>query len=115
LDKLFIELYFDEDVDVLVADLIRARGFCAITTRDTGNLHKDDDEQLDYAASNQLTFITHNRADFEARALEYFSSGKTHYGIIIAVRRPPQDVVRRLLVILNNVTADEMINQIRYI
>jgi len=31
LSKLFIELYLDEDVDVLVADLIRARGFTAIT------------------------------------------------------------------------------------
>jgi len=115
LDKLFIELYLDEDVDVLVADLIRARGFTAITTRDTGNLHKDDDEQLAHATDNQLTFVNHNRADFEARALEYFASGKMHYGIIIAVRRPPQDIVRRLLVILNNLTADEMANQIRYI
>jgi len=115
LSKLFIELYLDEDVDVLVADLIRARGFTAITTRDVGNLHKDDDQQLAHAADNQLAFVTHNRADFEARALEYFASGKTHCGIIIVTRRPPQDIVRRLLVILNNVTADEMVNQIRYI
>jgi len=115
LDKLFVELYLDEDVDVLVADLIRARGFTAITTRDAGNLQKDDDEQLAYAADNQLAYVTHNRADFEARALERFASGKKHYGIIIAVRRPPQDIMRRLLVILNNVTADEMVNQIRYI
>lgn len=111
---MFIELYLDEDVDVLVADLIRARGFTAITTRDAGNLHKDDDEQLSYA-DNQFVFVTHNRVDFEARALEYFASGKTHCGIIIAIRRPPQDIVRRLLVISNNVTADEMVNQIRYI
>ena len=115
MSKLFIELYLDEDVDVLVADLIRARGFTATTTRDAGNLNKDDDEQLAYSAENQLAYVTHNRADFEARALEYFASGKTHYGIIIAVRRPPHDIVRRLLVILNNVTADEMVNQIRYI
>jgi predicted nuclease of predicted toxin-antitoxin system len=115
LSKLFIELYLDEDVDILVADLIRARGFIAITTRDSGNLHKDDDEQLACAVENQLTYVTHNRADFESRALEYFASGKPHPGIIIAVRRPPQDIVRRLFAILNNVTADEMINQIRYI
>ena len=115
MSKLFIELYLDADVDVLVADLIRARGFTAITTRDAGNLNKDDDEQLAYAVENQLAYVTHNRADFEARALEYFASGKSHYGIIIAVRRPPREIVRRLLVILNKVTADEMVNQIRYI
>lgn len=38
-----------------------------------------------------------------------------HGGIILAVRRPPQEIVRRLLVIINHVTADEMKNQIRYI
>ena len=35
---IFIEVYLDEDVDVLVADLLRARGFVAITTREAGNL-----------------------------------------------------------------------------
>jgi hypothetical protein len=38
--KLFIELYLDEDVSVLVADLIRARGFTATTTRDVGKITK---------------------------------------------------------------------------
>jgi hypothetical protein len=41
---LFIELYLDEDVDVLVAELIRARGFEAITTRDAGQLQKNDED-----------------------------------------------------------------------
>ena len=50
---LFIELYLDEDVDVLVAEL--------------------------------------------------------------AVRRPPHEIARRLRIILNHVTADEMKNQLRYI
>ena len=53
MSRLFIELYLDEDVDVLIND--------------------------------------------------------------IAQRRPPAELVNRLLVILNNVTADEMTNQIRYI
>ena len=55
------------------------------------------------------------RVHFESLAKEYFASGKTHYGIIIAQRWPPAEFANRLLVILNNVTADEMTNQIRYI
>jgi hypothetical protein len=35
--SLFIELYLDEDVSVLVADLVRARGYNAITTREAAN------------------------------------------------------------------------------
>jgi hypothetical protein len=35
-NQLFIELYLDEDVDVLVADLVRARGFRATTAQESG-------------------------------------------------------------------------------
>ena len=63
----------------------------------------------------QKTLLTHNRADFEVLAQQYFTTGQTHYGIIIAVRRLPYDIARRLFAILNQVTADEMQNQVRYI
>ena len=36
MSRLFIELYLDEDVDVLVAGLTRARGFQTITTQEAG-------------------------------------------------------------------------------
>jgi predicted nuclease of predicted toxin-antitoxin system len=114
-NTLFIELYLDEDINVHVAALLRARGFTALTTREAGQLHTSDSEQLAYAVSQRKTFLTHNRADFEALAKEYLAARQTHYGIIIAVRHPAQEIVRRLLRILNQVTADEMQNQVRYI
>ncbi len=113
--RLFIELYLDEDVDILVADLVHGYGFIAETTRDAGNLQSTDAEQLEYAVSQQKTLLTHNRVDFEALAMQYFDSGKTHYGIIMATRRSPYEIIRRLLLILNHVTWDEMQNQLRYI
>jgi predicted nuclease of predicted toxin-antitoxin system len=113
--RLFIELYLDEDVSALVADLVRARGFVANTTQQARQLARSDAEQLKYAASQQKTLLTHNRADFEVLARQYFSEGRTHYGIIIAVRRTPYEIVQRLLTILNQVTADEIENQLRYI
>lgn len=115
MNRLFIELYLDEDVDVLISTLAHARGFTAITARDAGQLHKSDAEQLQYAASQHKTLLTHNRTDFEALAESYFRTGKTHYGIIFAVRRPPHEIARRLFSILNSVTADEMQEQVRYI
>jgi hypothetical protein len=114
-NHLFIELYLDEDLDVLVADLLRARGFVATTTRDASNLQASDADQLPHAVSRQETLLTHNRADFEALAQNYAATGQSHYGMIIAVRHPPYEIVRRLLLILNQVTADEMQDQIRYI
>jgi len=113
--KLFIDLYLDEDVDILVAELLRARGFLVETTRDAGNLGRSDQAQLDYAMVQQKAFFTHNRADFEGFANAYFATGKPHGGIIIGVRHRPHELVRRLLLILNQTTSDETANQLIYI
>jgi len=113
--SLFIRLYLDEDVDVLLADLVRARGFEVVTTVDARQRGKSDAEQLAYTASGQMTLLTHNRADFEELFQERFEAQHSHSGIIIAVRRPVYDLARRVLIILNAVTSDEMQNAIRYI
>lgn len=67
------------------------------------------------AISQQRAFLTHDRVDFEAQARTYFDEDKAHYGIIIAVRYPAYELTRRLLIILNSGTADELVNQLRYI
>jgi predicted nuclease of predicted toxin-antitoxin system len=113
--RLFIDLYLDEDVDVLVADMVQARGFAASTTQEAGQIGNNDAEQLAYAVSQHKTLLTHNRTHFETLAQRYLEAGQRHYGMIIAVRRSPYEIVRRLLIILNHVTADEMENQLRYI
>ncbi|ASC70333.1 hypothetical protein XM38_012710 [Halomicronema hongdechloris C2206] len=115
MSSIFVCLYLDEDVNVLVADLLQARGFDVITVRDAEQLHATDAEQLAYAVSQGRTLVTHNRTDFEELVQSYFDSGRMHYGVIFAVRRSPQEIAQRLLIILNQVTSDEMQNQVRYI
>ncbi|WP_246140287.1 DUF5615 family PIN-like protein [Euhalothece natronophila] len=110
-----ISLYLDEDVHVLVADLLQARGFDVITARDAGQLQATDAEQLAYAITQGRTLVTHNRTDFEELVQSYFNAGEMHFGVIFAVRRSPQEIAKRLLVILNQVTSQEMENQVRYI
>jgi len=58
-----------------VAALLHARGFTALATREVGQLQNSDAEQLAYAVSQRKTFLTHNRADFEALAKEYLAAG----------------------------------------
>lgn len=112
---LFIELYLDEDVSVLVADLLRGRGFAVTTTRDEHRLGSSDESQLAYAADNGMTLLSHNRVDFETLAREYAQSDRPHGGIILSGRHSPYELVRRLLLILDQVSADEMRDLIRYI
>ncbi len=113
--RLFIDLYLDEDVNVVLSDLLHARGFRVTTTQQAGQLGKTDAEQLAFATGQGKAILTHNRLDFEALARKYFEEKKTHSGIIIAVRRHPKELVRRVLILLNSLTADEVENQIRYI
>lgn len=54
--SLFVELYLNEGVDVLVADLLNAYGFSALTTRDASQLQNTDSDQLLYAVQHQKTF-----------------------------------------------------------
>ncbi len=115
MNEIFIELYTDEDVSALIAKLIRARGFSVLTTLEAGNLGRSDEAQFAFAVSQEKVLLTHNRVDFEKLAKQYFEQNKTHFGIIVAVRRLPNEMVNRLLQILNQNTADEMINQILYI
>jgi hypothetical protein len=62
-----------------------------------------------------MALLTHNRKDFEALAKRFYENGQTHAGIFIATRHPPQRVVQRLLVLLNDITAEEMMNQLIYL
>jgi len=60
MSSLFVRLYLDEDVNVLVADLLNARGFDVLTVRDAGKLQASDKEQLAYAVNQQRALVTHN-------------------------------------------------------
>jgi len=114
-NKLFIEIYLDENVHVLIAKIARSHGFKAVTTQEVGRKGTSDPKQLKYANEQGYAILTHNRVDFEKLAKDYFASGKNHCGIIIAADNSPQEIARRLITILNDFTADEMINQIIYI
>jgi len=113
---LYVRLYFDEDVSASIVDNLRQRSFDVTSARDVGRLRLDDASQLAFAADEGRAIVTHNRLDFERLHQRYFSEGREHHGIIIAKRRPSDTaVVVKLLTLLNEVTADDMINQLRYV
>lgn len=112
---LFTALYLDEDVDILLAELVRGYGFDVLTAHAAGQLGGTDADQLAYAISQKRALVTHNRTDFATLAEAYFERGHDHYGLILAFRRTPYELAHRLLLILNELTADEMKNQVIYI
>jgi Domain of unknown function (DUF5615) len=114
-NELFIKIYLDEDVDVLIGEIIRSKGFHSVSTSEAERKGESDSSQMEYAVSLEYAVVTHNRVDYELLAQKYFADEKEHFGIIISVQRPPQEIVEKLLNILDDLTADEMKNQIIYI
>jgi predicted nuclease of predicted toxin-antitoxin system len=112
---LFAKAYFDENVDIRLAALLRHRGFCATTAHAVGLLRADDRTQLSYAATNGYCLITHNLREFEALHDSFLSAGQPHAGIIIASAKNVYRLVDRLARLLNTLTADEIANQILYV
>ena len=112
---LFASLYLDEDVDVLIASVLRSRAFSATTTLDAAQVGNSDLNQMEYAIEQGMAVLTHNRKHFEELAREYYSSGRIHFGIIIAVRRQPNEIANRLLVLLNELSAEDFKNRVVYI
>jgi hypothetical protein len=115
-DRIFSNLYLDEDVSVLIAELLRPHGFDVLTTREAHNLGQSDSFQLLFAASQQRAMPTHNRGDFESLHRSALAEQQPHAGIIIANRRASDaDVARRDMKLLNLLSAEEMKNQMLYI
>lgn len=79
-------LYLDEDVSVVVAAILQARGFDIVTARDTGQLGWSDHQQLGFGAEHRRALLTHNRADFERLHREWQEGRKAHAGIIVVHR-----------------------------
>ena len=113
--RLFAELYLDEDVSVRIAEILRGHGYDVHTAREEGMLGTTDAEQLAFSADQGLVLVTHNRTDFEELAVQYFEEDRTHGGIICAVRRPPGECARHLMVLLNDRTAEDVENQLLYV
>ncbi len=113
---LFIRLYFDEDVSVFVAELLRLHGFDVLTTRAAQQLGNADAAQLQYAVEHQRAMLTHNRVDFELLHAEALETQRPHAGILVANRRASDfELARRIMTLLNRFTADEVVNQLLYL
>jgi hypothetical protein len=114
--SLLIQLYLDEEVSILLAQLLRPHGFDVLTTRDAKNLGRSDAAQLHFATEHQLTMFTHNRCDYERLHETALREQRPHAGILIANRRASDfDLARRIMTVLNTFTAEDVTNQLLYL
>lgn len=116
--RLFIALYTDEDVTSDLAPALRRRGYTVESAAEAGNIGVSDEAQLTYAASRGMAILTYNAQDFIPLARDWHSVGREHSGIVISEQfsqRQFGELLRRVLRLLDSVTADEMYNQIVFL
>ena len=112
---LFIRLYLDEDVHHGAAVALRVRNFDAVSAHDRGRRGLSDAEQPAYAAADERALVTFNASDFVRLHQKWIGISRPHWGIIVSEQVPIGEVTRRLLSLLNRVTADEMRNQLYWL
>jgi predicted nuclease of predicted toxin-antitoxin system len=110
-----IKLYLDEDVEVFLADAVRRRGYEANTTRDCGNLGATDLAQVAFALQNGAVMLTHNVRDFPRLHYEIIGRNEHHNGFIIAKKENPTIILRRLLKLLTEKSAEDMQDMLEYL
>ena len=112
---LFIRLYLDEDVHKRVASALRLRSFAVLSAHEVGRWGLTDEEQLSFASSGGRALFTYNARHYLELHLAWLQLGRRHAGIIVSDQLPVSETVRRLLNLLNRVSAEEARDQILWL
>ena len=113
--SLFIAIYTDADLTKALAKELRRNGFDAIAAKELGYGKWSDEQHLEFAVSQGRAVVTKNRGDFLRLYDEYWQAGKIHYGTIITDEQRPGELLRRMLRLLDSVSAEEMMNNYKYL
>jgi hypothetical protein len=102
------DLYFDNDVSVHLAALLRDAGHTVTLTRDLRRTRAFDEQQLITALELDANLVTHNYRDFLLlhRAWELWRSRwhvtELHPGILVLPQGAPQLLANHLAVLLES-------------
>lgn len=114
-DPICLRLYLDEDVHKRVAAALRMRQFDVVSAHELQRQGLTDEQQIAYASTAGRAIVTYNSSDFARLHVAWLTTGRTHAGIIISSQVSISETVRRLLYLLNRVTAEEMFNQLQWL
>ena len=110
---LLIRLYLDADVDVKLAANLRRAGYDCVSAREVGNAALDDETQIVFATNEGRVLLTHNIQDFVPIFERWWHANRNHPGIVVSQQIPLGELQRRVMRLLDTVTADEMKNNLR--
>lgn len=107
-----ISLYLDEDVRVLLAEVLRSRGYNVSHVLEVERTGKSDEEQLTYAIRHKKAIFTHNVRDFTILSESYAAQGKHHFGIIVSEQISFSELLKRTLRFLSSNSKNTIRNKL---
>ena len=109
------KLLLDEHIWSYLATILREQGFDVIHVNDVNLDATPDEKILQFAAGEHRAVVTFNVRDFVPLAVQYYEDGKEHYGVVISEEISHGELKRRVTKLLESVTAEELMNSVRYL
>jgi predicted nuclease of predicted toxin-antitoxin system len=118
IEGLSIRLYFDHNADPGFARDLRQSGFDAVAAKELGRERVADEDHLQWATEQGRAVFTHDLDDFPVLAQRWTDEGQTYAGIVVCLpveRLSYGEILRRLLRLLETLTADDMVNRVEWL
>lgn len=110
-----LKLFLDEHIWQELTERLSEKGFDALHIYNVDRGGFPDDTQLEFAAQQGRAILTYNTKDFLPLAELWYEAGRDHAGIIVSTQLEHGELLRRVLKLLDSVSADEMMNRVRYL
>jgi hypothetical protein len=115
---MIVRLYCDEDSEQHgLVQALRNRGVDVVTALEAGMLGEPDDEQLAFATAHARAIYSFNVGDFCELHSQWLAAGALHSGIVLAEQQQYSigEQMRRLLRLINALSAEEMRNRLEFL
>lgn len=108
-------VYLDHDVHKRLARELRRRDYDAVAAVEVGMEAAEDEDQLAYASSQGRALVTFNTRHFVPLHKSYLTEGHRHAGIIVSPQYPIGETLRRIVNLLQTLSAKDMENRLEYL
>ena len=105
-------LLLDEDVPILLAQVLRQRGYDVFHATEAGLSDASDERVFAFALEGARALLTHNVADFLALTDRYAEEGRAHAGLFLTPQIPFAELLRRTLRAFRDRKAEDLVSAV---